>query len=115
MSILLNKSVHGKTGTIYLPFESYMFLKAETQRQRSEHHPEISDFHRKELTNAFNRLSKNGMYEAHDGTFGGCNGSPINAWAEGRWIDWSVNEMAKMLDEQGLPYKMGEPVEVIFI
>lgn len=107
MSILLNKPVYGKTGTILLPFESYMFLKAETQRQRSERFPEITEVHRKELESAFKRCSKNGLYAAHDGNFGGCKGDPHNGWEEGRWTDWSVNEMAKMLDEHGLPYTMG--------
>jgi hypothetical protein len=110
------RNVVRTTNTILLPLESYLWLYEEGFKQRNERgETKLSDKSRERLTRNFDRFkhSKTGLYAAHDGNFGGCKGDPHNAWEEGRWTDWSVNQMARMLDEQGLPYEIGEPTEVI--
>ena len=105
-----------KVNTILLPLESYLWLHEEGFKQRNERgETKLSDKSRDRLTNNFHqhKVKSTGLYAAHDGNFGGCNGDPHNAWEEGRWTSWTVEDMAKMLDENGLPYEIGEPTEVI--
>ena len=112
MNILHDPIVH-TVNTILLPLESVLYLHEEMHRQRSESGKPLSEKSIERLKRNFEYFAHEGFKEIHDGDFGGCIGNPHNGWEEHRWTSWSVKTMAKMLDEKGLPYKFGEPTEII--
>ena len=115
MGLLMDRPVQAKVNTILLPLESYLWLHNECFKQRNERLMDgISDSQRERLTRNWQQHQYNGYYHAYDGSFGGCKGNPLHGWEEGRWTSWSCAEMARMLDKQGLPYKMGDPTDVIY-
>ena len=69
----------------------------------------------KRLKQSFENFSHNGLYRIYDGDLGGCNGKPENSWEEKRWTSWSCEDMKRILDSAGLPYKDGGEREVINI
>lgn len=101
--------------SILVPWESFWYLRMEMHRQRSARpNASVSNkFRNNEHKMFHNFCNKDGYKTVMDFAFGGCNGSPINAYAEGRWTSWSVKEMTQMLDAVGLPWKEGSSVEVI--
>ena len=112
MNIIHNPVEH-TVDTILLPLESYLFLQKESYRQRSESGKPLSEKAIERLTWNFQYVAYKDYYKMHDGDLGGCNGDPHNGWEEHRWTSWSVKTMAKMLNENGLPYKFGEAETII--
>lgn len=100
--------------TIAVSFESWFFLKEEQYRQRSEIGGR--SLNRKIWEAWFNRDAIHsgpmmGLKLLRDGDFGGCKGSPINAFEEHRWTSWTLDEMKEMLDKAGLSWKEGQEIE----
>lgn len=105
-------SVKRKTKMLELPFESYEYLQRIGWEQRTDK-PYLESFTEKHRHNFdYVTRGRHGYY-AHDGAFGGCNGEKRNAWEEGRWTSWSVEDMKRILDKAGLPYKDAGETEVI--
>ena len=105
-----------KSPSLEVPFESYLFLQKECFRQRNERpNATWTDKRTDRLRKSFDYLTqgKHGMYMI-GGSLGGCNGSPIRAWEEGRWTNWSVDDMKRILDEAGLPWKDGPEIEHLY-
>lgn len=100
-----------KARTIRVPLESYMFLQEECRRQRcgNEHSQEFKERLIREFENHYSEKGKLIM----DGSFGGAVGDPKNSYEEGRWTEWNVDDMKKILDEHSLPYEDGEEIDYI--
>lgn len=102
-----------KKNTIMVTLEAYLYLENKCYEERSGKN--ISEKGIKRLKRHFEDLSYQGYKKMFDGDLGGCKGDPLNAWEERRWTSWSASDMARILDEAGLDYKMGEQEEVIDI
>ena len=90
-----------KKKAIRLTLESYLYLQNEGHRQRIG--SDYGDATIEKLTKNYYSY-KNGITIA-SGWLGGAIGNPENSYEEGRWTDWSVEDMKKMLDEKGLTYE----------
>lgn len=111
MSLLLNRPERRKSPTILVPLESFLYLQEKNYIERcGEHHSEKA---KQGLIRNFEEYSYKGMKQLRNGDLGGCNGDPENSWEEGRWTSWSVDDMAKILNEAELPFEIGEYVEYI--
>ncbi len=102
-----------KANTILLPLESYLYLQDKEYFERCGRHK--SDKMIAKLTQNFNQFQHNGYKRLMDGDLGGCVGKPENSYEEGRWTSWSCEDMKRILDEAGLPYKDGEETEYIAV
>lgn len=102
-----------KSKTIRVPLESWIFLKEKMRNERIGDHlsEKALDHLKKEMEKPYN---KNG-HVLMDGDLGGAVGNPENSYEEGRWTNWSVEDMKKMLDEANLPYEEGEEVSYISV
>ena len=96
---------------IRIPLESRLYLEDQLHLQRGGHHSSerIIDHIIKESQKPYNQ---NG-FVIMDGDLGGAIGDPLNSYEEGRWTSWTIEDMKRMLDEQGLPYFDEEPIDVI--
>lgn len=90
-----------KRRTIKVAWEGFLYLSKEQHRQRCESGKPFSERAIKSLERSFELTG--GIL--HDGDRGGCVGNPVNAWEEGRWTDWSVEDMKRMLDEKGFEWE----------
>ena len=99
------------TNTILVSKEAYMYLQRKGKIERAG--KDFSQEHLERLEKNFDNFAHDGYKKLIDGSLGGCIGNPENAYEQGRWTSWSCKDMAKMLDEAGLDYKMGEPTEII--
>ena len=108
----MNTSVR-KTNTLLLPWESYLYLQRKERKERCGDC--LKDEWIKRLKRGFDDLAKDGHKQIMDGDLGGCIGNPENAWEEGRWTSWTCEDMKRILDEAGLPYKDGDETEYIAI
>lgn len=111
---ILHDPIIRTVNTIRVPYESYLYLQEEMHRQRSESGKPLSDKYKERLRNTC-EIYADKMRPLADGDLGGCNGDPHNAWEEHRWTSWSVKDMTRMLDDQGLPWAKGEPLERIYL
>lgn len=111
--MLLAKSVACKSNSILVPLESWMFLQKKGYRERIG--KELSEKAIQLRERSFERNAHNGKRQLINGDLGGCRGPVENAWEEGRWTSWSIEDMKKMLDEAGLPWEDGEEVEYIAV
>lgn len=102
-----------RSATILVPFESWMFLQKKGHEERGG--KPYSDRAIERLTRSFQDNSYQGYKQLMNGDLGGCKGNPENAWEERRWTSWSVDDMKKILDEAGLPWKDGEEAEYIAV
>lgn len=100
-----------KKRAIRIPLESKLYLLDQSALQRGGHHISERTIER-EKRNMERSINQNG-FEVFDGSFGGAIGDPKNSYEEGRWTNWSIDDMKKMLDEQNLPYTDIEPIDVI--
>lgn len=89
-----------KRKAIKVTWEGYLYLSEEQHRQRCESGKPLSERTIERLKSSFERYGI-----LCDGDRGGCIGSPVNAWEEGRWTDWSVEDMKRMLDEKGFEWE----------
>jgi len=97
---------------IRVSLEGYLYLQEEGCYQRCGHYHSEKFIQR--LTNQFNnRDAEHGGHMLMDGDLGGAVGDPKNSYEEGRWTDWSVEDMKRMLDAKGYSYKDEEPQDVI--
>ena len=98
-AILVNED-----GYLYLQNRSYFERcgKEYTEKQIERFKRNFEDF------NFFD-----GYYRMCDGSLGGCIGPWENAFEEGRWTSWFAEEMARMLDAQGIEWKPTEDAEFI--
>lgn len=102
-----------KSPTILVPFESWMFLQEKGYQERCG--KQYSEILVGKMTRSFQEHSYQGYKQLMNGDLGGGNGNPENAWEEHRWTSWSVNDMKKILEEAGLPWKDGEEAEYITV
>lgn len=100
-----------KSPTLLVPLESYLYLQDRCRFERCGNHH--SEMQRQKLSRNFEQFAYNGKKQLCNGDLGGCNGKPENAWEEGRWTSWSVEDMIRILDEAGLPWERGEETEYI--
>ena len=101
-----------KAKSIKVNWESWLYLRQEMNKQRSETGKPLSENSIERMKREFDRFAdKNGMKAIMDGSFGGCIGSPIRGWEERRWTSWSLDEMKRMLDEKGLKWAEAEDIE----
>ena len=113
MGLLMDKPTARESATILVPLESFLYLQEKSYSERTGKNQ--SDKARQRLTKNFRQFSYGGMKQLMDGSLGGCKGKPENAWEEGRWTSWSASDMAEILDEAGLPWKMGKDAEYITV
>lgn len=99
--------------TILVPLESWMFLQCKGYQERCGKPHSEKGIER--LRRNFQEYSYQGYKQLMNGDLGGCNGNPENAWEEHRWTSWSVDDMKRILDEAGLPWKDGEEAEYISV
>ena len=99
--------------TMFVNWEGYKFLENKQHEERCESGKPISETRWEKTHKRFDRNSKDGWRQIGDGHFGGCKGNPVNGWQEHRWTSWSCKDMQKMLDDQGIEYRIGDPHEVI--
>lgn len=101
-----------KRNTMWVPYESFSYLRNKMHEERSETGKPLNQ---ERLRKTFDNspMTRDGYHQLMDGSFGGCKGNPKHAWEEGRWTDWSIEDMKAMLDEAGLTYKDGEQIECI--
>ena len=102
-----------KASTILLPWESYLFLQQKMRSERCGDRKTEKQVERLKIN--FDRLARNGYKQLMDGDLGGCHGPIENAFEQGRWTSWSCEDMKRILDEAGLPYKDGEETEYISV
>lgn len=102
-----------RKNTIRVPLDSLLYLKEVCRNQRIG--DSLSEKSIERTTREYNRHWNENGYELMDGSLGGAVGVPENSYEEGRWTSWSVEEMKRMLDEKGLSYVDGEPVDVISV
>lgn len=100
--------------SILVPWESWWHLESvsyfqrcgkdhtEKQKERAERNFECFAIH-------------DGMKQICDYDFGGATGEPERSYEEGRWTSWNCEDMKKILDEAGFPWKQGDPSERISI
>ena len=117
MASIVHAPIFKKVNTIDLSLKAALYLRQvmHDERCKSGRSP-LSENTVKRISNSF--MGKK-FKRYHDGDFGGCNGSPINAWEEGRWTNWSVHTMEEMLRAEGFAegedFKIGEPEEIILL
>lgn len=111
MSLLMERPVRMTSPTILVTLESYLYLQEKSYFERCG--KKHSDRAKERLIRNFEHFSVDGMKALMNGDLGGCKGNPENAWEEGRWTSWSVDEMARILDEAKLPWMKGEEKEYI--
>ena len=102
-----------KKNAIRLPLESLIYLNRVERKQRIGN--ELSKKSIELITKNYNYYAKNGGKIVMDDDFGGAIGNPENSYEEGRWTNWKVEDMKKMLDEAKLPYEEVEGLERINI
>lgn len=100
-----------KANTILVTWESYLYLQEKEYLERWGKRRNEKQIQR--LRNNFDSFAYNGYKQLMDGDLGGCNGHWENAWEERRWTSWSCEDMKRILNEAGLPYKDGKPTEYI--
>lgn len=96
-----------KQKTIFMNLEGYVYL---CSRQRTERGYEVNQSNIDFWTKVFEKENRDGFIDISDKGLGGGIGS--TNW--NTWTSWSVEDMAKMLNEKKLPYKFGER-DVIYI
>ena len=101
-----------KQATIKLTFDSYYYLRNKQHEERSESGRALN---KETIKRQFDSNHPNGYFLATNGSFGGCKGSPVNAWEQGRWTSWKLEQLKEMLDNAGLPWEDGEEIETIEI
>lgn len=101
-----------KTNTILLPLESYLYLQNKSHLERCGKNHTEKQIER--LKRNFDDFSYGtGYKKLYDGDLGGCSGHWKNGYKERRWTSWSCEDMKRILDNAGLPYKDGKQAEVI--
>lgn len=107
------RNVARKANTMLVTWEGWLYLRERQHEERSVTGKPFSEKSIARFKSNFDSYAKNGWKQIMEYDFGGCVGSPKNAWEEHRWTEWSISQMMNMLDEKGLPYKESEPIEVI--
>lgn len=114
MSLLMNRPVEVKAHTILVSWESWLYLEEKSYVERSgKKHTEYS---LERMKREFKRFAYyDGMKQLKDGDFGGAIGKPENSWEERRWTSWTCEDMKRILDDAGLPWKQGEDTTYIAV
>ena len=102
-----------KKNSIRVNLEAWLYLQDTCHNQRVGGHLTEKTISR--LTRSYEDWYKEKGKTLIDGDLGGAIGDPKNSYEEGRWTSWSVADMKRLLDEAGLPYEDGDPVESINI
>lgn len=102
-----------KEKTLLVPVESWWYLNNKCHEERIGK-PLTEEQKERQINHAF-RSGELKYKEICNGDFGGCIGNPENAFEEGRWKNWSIDDMKQMLDEAGLSYKDGEEKDFIHV
>ncbi|MBO4847109.1 MAG: hypothetical protein J5525_12565 [Lachnospiraceae bacterium] len=90
---------------IRIPFESYLYLCTLLYEQREGIKADEKVLNR--IKNEYNRRAKGkGSYiYVKDDELGGCDGNAKDGLLERRWTQWSTEDIIRILDEKGLPWK----------
>lgn len=93
---------------IRTPFESYCYLCVLSYEQRSGLKADEKVLNR--IKNEYNRRSRGkGSYiYVKDGELGGCDGDAKDGLLEKRWTQWSIEDIIRILDEKGLPWRTSQ-------
>ena len=96
--------------TIWVGKKAYFFLNRESRKQRGC--KPLSKEQEEKLWRKIKNLSKfkNGQYQIDDDSFGGGDGT-----YNGKWWDWSLDDIIGMLERNGFKYRAGKKVECIEI
>ena len=108
--ILLDKPVNAKVKTILIPWESAKCIKEYEHAHGRYSDKPIKDEHWDKLKREFDRSSHDGIRQYTSDSFGYVTGTGY-----GTWHRLSIEDVSKILDDHGLPYKIGDPIEVIYI
>jgi hypothetical protein len=88
--------------TFGLTEEGYIYLQNRSHFERcGKNH---SEKFIERLKRNFKTFAYKGYYYIASSDLGGAIGNPENSYEEGRWTHWSVDDMKKMLTEQGIPF-----------
>ena len=98
---MVSKTV--KHHAILVSLEGYLYLQDRCKLERCGKHD--SEAYVERLKHSFEQFSHNGYKRLMDGDLGGCE--------NGRWTNWTAEQMSKMLTEQGLDWKPTEDVECV--
>lgn len=98
--------------SILVPWESWWHLEDTSSCQRSgQQHTEEQ---KEKMKRHFEDFAiYDGMKKILDYDFGGAVGNPERSYEEGRWTRWNCEDMKKILDEVGLPWRQGDLTEII--
>lgn len=90
-----------KTKTLITNLDGYIYLHRESTEQRGF---EFTERGAQLLKEHFDETAIDGRIEILDRNLGGgCGSQNPNTWT-----DWSVEEMAKMLKKQNIPFEIGQ-------
>lgn len=94
-----------KVKSLLVELQGYLFLQEKSHQERGG---EITDKFKNHLEYDFNRfcfnIGRRKVVEILDRNLGGASG--------GKWTSWSVDEMEKMLAEQGMFYAETKAVAI---
>lgn len=90
-----------KVKTLITNLDGYLYLQRENTEQRGG---KFTEQHEKSIKENFKTFAINGEIEILDRNLGGGCGSKDPS----TWTSWSVEKMARMLEKQNIPFKIGE-------
>ena len=93
--------------TIWISKDAYFHLKRIMRQQRGCR-PLSVEFEERVWSRIPNFRKRGELVQVHDSEFGGGDGTYY-----GRWCDWSVDTLKRMLDESGFAYEDGETVKFL--
>lgn len=83
--------------SIRMPWEAWIYLREIMHQQRSPGKPPLSEGFVVRAKREFDSVFKSGWRDCCNGDLGGVK--------DGKWVGWTIEEMACMLDEAGLKYE----------
>lgn len=86
--------------SILVPYESFLHLHNLGRKQRCPDKPTNSDKFIQRMQANFRYCYPSGKRHLADSDMGGAE--------NGRWTSWTVDQMAAILDEAGLPYEWSQ-------
>lgn len=108
--ILRDRPVVAKVRTILLTWDSAKFMR-EYEHRMYEHgkyaNKPLSDKHIARMKRDFDYLAKDGFREYTEDSFG--------YFVDDKWRRITIDDVARLLKEQGLDYKIGGLKEVIYL
>lgn len=97
-----------KQKSIIVNLDGYIYLQCESRTQRGG---EITERYIEHLKENFKNINPKGEHKICDYDLGGGCGSKNPS----TWTSWSIDEMAKMLKKQKIPFGIGADERTPFI